>query len=166
MRLEVFSTIRGQTNQTGLESFQFSPSAEITGHIFRSSLAVISRISSWDCARRNSKLSCDCTYGYVILEELDYMGNLTRLLVLPHTTSSDKDTSRTQIWIRISQKYKKRKQLSVATTCKTIAILSCFCLSIVPFAIKLVKLILNHLFFLNVQFGPWSFTDLVLYCDH
>ena len=30
MRLEVFFTIRGQTIQTGLESFQFSPSAEIT----------------------------------------------------------------------------------------------------------------------------------------
>ncbi|CAG5986582.1 unnamed protein product [Menidia menidia] len=45
MRLKVFLTVRGHTAQTGLAGSQFSPRAEITGHIFRSSIAVVSRSS-------------------------------------------------------------------------------------------------------------------------
>ncbi|CAG5881745.1 unnamed protein product [Menidia menidia] len=45
MRLKVFLTVRGHTAQTGLDGSQFSPRADITGHIFRSSIAVVSRSS-------------------------------------------------------------------------------------------------------------------------
>ncbi|TNN60289.1 hypothetical protein EYF80_029454 [Liparis tanakae] len=45
MRLEVYLTVRSQTYRTGLMGLQSPPSADITGHIFRSSIAVISRSS-------------------------------------------------------------------------------------------------------------------------
>ena len=43
VRLEVSVTVRDQTLKTSLHSFQFPPSADITGHISRSSVAVIRR---------------------------------------------------------------------------------------------------------------------------
>ena len=52
---------------------------------------------------RHLKSSYDCKYGCAILEELDYLCNLIGLQVPPHATSSDKDTSRTQNYRRISR---------------------------------------------------------------
>ena len=43
VRLEVSVTVRDQTLKTSLHSFQFSPSAEITANISRSSIALIRR---------------------------------------------------------------------------------------------------------------------------
>ena len=39
---------------------------------------------------------CDRMYGCAILEELDYLCNLSELKVQPHASSSDKDTSSSQ----------------------------------------------------------------------
>uniref|UniRef100_A0A0E9Y1J6 Uncharacterized protein n=1 Tax=Anguilla anguilla TaxID=7936 RepID=A0A0E9Y1J6_ANGAN len=49
VRLEMSFTVRGQTHQTGLDSFVFSPSADITRHISRSSITVSRRSSLESC---------------------------------------------------------------------------------------------------------------------
>ncbi|KAG5849673.1 hypothetical protein ANANG_G00074250 [Anguilla anguilla] len=49
VRLEVSFTVRDQTHQAGLHSFQLSPSAEITRHVSRSSITVSRRSSLESC---------------------------------------------------------------------------------------------------------------------
>ena len=65
-------------------------------------------------------------YGCATLEELDYLCNLIGLRVLPHATSRDKATSRTQLEKNQSGRI-RREQLSEATTCKTIQFLRDVC---------------------------------------
>ena len=55
---------------------------------------LVSPLCSWDCAGRHRNPFCVCTCA--ILEELDCLCNLIGLQVLPHATSSDKNTSRTK----------------------------------------------------------------------
>uniref|UniRef100_A0A0E9QFX8 Uncharacterized protein n=1 Tax=Anguilla anguilla TaxID=7936 RepID=A0A0E9QFX8_ANGAN len=49
VKFEVSITIRGQTHQTGLDSFAFSPSADITRHVSGSSVTVSRRSSLESC---------------------------------------------------------------------------------------------------------------------
>ncbi|KAG9332006.1 hypothetical protein JZ751_016282 [Albula glossodonta] len=49
VRLEVSFTVRGQAHQTGLHGFEFSPNAEITHHVSRSSVTVSRRSSLESC---------------------------------------------------------------------------------------------------------------------
>ena len=104
------------------------------------------------CAGRHGKPSCNGTHRCAILQQLDYLCNLTGLQVLPHDTNSDKNTRRNQSG-RI-----RREQLSVATTCKIIPLafaspLHLLSLSLAPWQVKLIH---YHLWFLNGQLDiPW-----------
>lgn len=49
MRLDVSFTVRDQTLQTGFDSFQFPSRAQITGHISRTSVKVVSRVHCESC---------------------------------------------------------------------------------------------------------------------
>lgn len=63
-----------------------------------------------------------------IQEEQDYLSNLIGLLVPSHSTSSDKDTRRTQT---IKDSLRKEKKIGgKGQKKKEIGVLSCFCLSV------------------------------------
>lgn len=89
-----------------------------------------------------------------VLEELDYICNLTGLQVPFHASSSDKDAGGTQNW---------------AIYCTTIPCgLSCIALHplSISFGSNQEKLICNHLCFTKwTDWYPWRWTDLVLYYD-
>ena len=66
VRLEVSVTVRDQTLKTSLHSFQFSPSAEITANISRSSIAVV---------RRTSLESCLLQYFHHVSQQVVFLQN-------------------------------------------------------------------------------------------